>query len=55
MNEVYAPKQRQLLRMWQASITQAAFNNDYDFEGVSTVNVYSVATSPLNNYQMSGQ
>ena len=37
-----------------ASVTQAAVNQDYDWEGVQTVNVYSVATAPLNDYQMTG-
>ena len=37
-----------------ASVTQAAFNQDYDWEGVSTVNVYSVGTAPLNDYEMTG-
>jgi len=41
-------------RFTQASLTQAAFNSDLDFTGVSTVNVYSVATAPMNNYQMTG-
>jgi len=42
-------------RFTQASLTEAAFNQDYDWDGVSTVNVYSVATSPLNDYTMTGQ
>jgi len=37
-----------------ASITQNAFNNDYEWDGVQTVNVYSVDVAPLNNYTMSG-
>ena len=37
-----------------ASLTQAAVNEDYDWEGVQTVNVYSVGTAPLNDYQMTG-
>ena len=41
-------------RFVRASLTNAAFNQDYDWEGVSTVNVYSVNTAPLNAYQMSG-
>ena len=41
-------------RFTKASLTQAAFNSDYDFTGVSTVVVYSVATAPMNNYQMTG-
>lgn len=37
-----------------ASVTQAAFNQDYDWEGVQTVHVYSIATAPLNDYQATG-
>ena len=37
-----------------ASLTQAAFNQDYDWSGVATVNVYSVGTAPLGNYAMTG-
>jgi len=53
----YAQKYSPLVdeRFTQASLTQVAFNNDYDFEGVNTVNVYSVNTAPLNPYTMSGQ
>lgn len=29
-------------------------NSNYDFDGVRTVNVYGVATSPMHNYKMSG-
>jgi len=36
------------------SVTQAAVNNDYDFDGVNTVNVYGIPTAPMNNYTMSG-
>jgi len=41
-------------RFIQASLTQNAFNSDYDWDGVATVNVYSVGTAPLNDYAMSG-
>lgn len=41
-------------RFTKASVTQAAFNQDYDWDGVSTVNVYSITTAPLNDYQMTG-
>ena len=41
-------------RFTKASVTQAAFNQDYDWEGVSTVNVYSIATAPMTDYVMSG-
>ena len=36
------------------SQTQSAVNNDFDFTGVNTVNVYSLPTAALNNYTMSG-
>lgn len=29
-------------------------NSNYDFDGVRTVNVYGVSTSPMHDYQMSG-
>jgi len=41
-------------RFTLASMTQPAFNQDYDWDGVSTVHVYSVNTAPLNDYVMSG-
>lgn len=34
------------------SLTDKATNKDYDFDGVNKVNVYSIATVPLNNYDM---
>lgn len=34
------------------SKTNGAVNNDYDFTGVNTVNVYSIPTSPLNDYDI---
>lgn len=37
-----------------ASLTQNAFNQDYDWEGVSTVHVYSIATAELKDYSMTG-
>jgi len=36
------------------SLTEAAVNRDYDWSGVDTVNVYTVPTSPLNDYTISG-
>lgn len=36
------------------SKTAPAVNNDYDFIGVKTVNVYSVPTAPMNDYSRSG-
>ena len=41
-------------RFTQASLTENAFSSDYDWDGVSTVNVYSVATAPMNDYTMTG-
>lgn len=41
-------------RFTQASLTNAVLNNDYDFVGVNAVNVYSIQTVPLVDYQMSG-
>lgn len=37
-----------------ASLTQGAFNQDYDWDGVNTVNVYSIVNAPLNDYTMTG-
>lgn len=37
-----------------ASFTDAGLNSDYDFVGVNAVNVYSIETTPLTNYTMSG-
>ena len=37
-----------------ASVTEAAVNHDYDWEGVSTVKVYSVPVVALNNYAPMG-
>jgi N4-gp56 family major capsid protein len=34
------------------SVTNGAVNNDYDFTGVNTVNVYSIQTSALNDYDI---
>ena len=36
------------------SVTEAAVNHDYDWEGVSTVKVYSVPTVALNDYALTG-
>lgn len=37
-----------------ASVTNVAFNTDYDWEGVKTVNVYSVSTTTMNDYTRTG-
>jgi N4-gp56 family major capsid protein len=36
------------------SFTEAAVNNDYDWEGVKTVSVYSIPTVAMNNYSRTG-
>lgn len=41
-------------RFAQASLTQGIVNNDYDWIGVNAIKVYSINTSALNNYTLSG-
>jgi hypothetical protein len=41
-------------RFSRLSLTDGATNNDYDWDGVTTVNVYSVATAAMGNYTRSG-
>lgn len=41
-------------RFKKSSVTAGHMNNDYSFEGVKTVNVYSVDTVPTGNYTRSG-
>jgi N4-gp56 family major capsid protein len=36
------------------SFTEAVVNNNYDWDGVNSVTVYSVATAPMNNYTTTG-
>jgi hypothetical protein len=36
------------------SLTDAAVNKDYEWSGVSTITVYGVDTSPLNDYSRTG-
>jgi N4-gp56 family major capsid protein len=36
------------------SLTDAATHQDYDWDGVKTVNVYSIATSAMNDYARTG-
>lgn len=36
------------------SFTEAAVNNDYDWEGVKTISVYSIPTVAMNNYSRTG-
>lgn len=37
-----------------SSLTDSGVNQDYDWAGVNTVNVYNVDTMPMNNYSRSG-
>lgn len=37
-----------------ASVTEKAVNNNYEFDGVNKVYVYSVDTADVNDYVMSG-
>lgn len=36
------------------SLTEAAVNTNYEWSGVDTVNVYSLPTTPLNDYTLTG-
>lgn len=48
----YSPKVVE--RFSRLSFTQDAVNDNYDWEGVTTVNVYSVATATMGSYTRSG-
>lgn len=37
------------------SLTNSAVNKDFNFDGVNKVNVYSIATVPLNDYDMTAE
>lgn len=52
----YASKYAQKIdeRFSREALTAAAVNNDYNFVGTKTVNVYSVPTAPMNDYTRSG-
>ncbi len=52
----YASKYAQKIdeRFSREALTGAAVNNDYDFVGTKTVNVFSVPTAPMNDYTRSG-
>lgn len=41
-------------RFTKEALSTPAINTDFDFVGVKTVNVYSVPTSPMNDYTKSG-
>lgn len=48
----YSPKVVE--RFSTTSLTESAVNNDYDWDGVTTVNVYSVDTTALGDYSRTG-
>lgn len=52
----YASKYAQKIdeRFSREALTGAAVNNDYDFVGTKTVNVYSVPTAQMNDYTRTG-
>lgn len=52
----YASKYAQKIdeKFARESVTSPAVNNDYDFVGVKTVNVYTIPTAPMNDYTSSG-
>lgn len=52
----YAVKYSSLVdeKFTRESVTTAAINNHYDFIGAQTVNVYSIPTVALNDYQLDG-
>ena len=41
-------------RFSREAFSTGAVNQDYDFVGVKTVNVYSVPTAKMNNYSKTG-
>ena len=52
----YAEKYSQVVdeRFALTSLTAGMSNNEYDWIGVETVNVYSIPTAPMNNYTLTG-
>lgn len=48
----YSPKVAE--RFYAKNLTETAVNNDYDWDGVTTVNVYSVNTTPMGTYSRTG-
>lgn len=53
----YAEKYADIIdeEMSKESLTDKATNRDYDFDGVNKVNVYSIPTVPLNDYDMTAE
>ena len=56
MSVNYASKYSSMIdeRFKVGALTESAVNNDYDFIGVKTVNVYSVPTAKMNDYTRTG-
>lgn len=52
----YASKYAQKIdeKFARESMTSPAVNNDYDFVGVKTVNVYTIPTAEMNDYNITG-
>ncbi len=52
----YASKYSQKIdeRFAREALSGAAVNNDYDFEGAQSINVYSVPTAEMNDYSRTG-
>lgn len=53
----YAEKYADIIdeEMSKESLTDKATNRDYNFDGVNKVNVYSIPTVPLNDYDMNAE
>lgn len=53
----YAEKYSDIIdeRFQQVSLTDAAANNEYDFDGVNKISIRSIATVPLNDYNMNAE
>lgn len=50
--EKYSPIVDERFRL--GALTGGMVNNEYDWIGVETVNVYSIPTAPMNNYTLTG-
>ena len=50
--EKYSPKVDERFKL--KSLTEGVVHQDYDWDGVNTVNVYSIPTVAMNNYTRSG-
>ena len=53
----YAEKYADIIdeEMSKESLTDKATNRDFNFDGVNKVNVYSIPTVPLNDYDMTAE